>query len=173
MKNYILILGIAAVSIGSYCAYAGNSATMTVTATIAHDVSLTTTGDINIGTITINPASNDEGYVYYNVDGTVKSKSGPITAATSATPGTFTANLANPPACDGTWNCRSLMVTTAVGGIFSDEYLPGTYCVFAIANDSSNKFKVVPTQCFFRSPSETVAGTHTKTKAITISYTGG
>ncbi|MBR1648340.1 MAG: hypothetical protein IJ689_01915 [Alphaproteobacteria bacterium] len=55
MNKYILLLGIAAVSIGSYCAYAGNSATMTVTATIAHDVSLSVTEDITISAV-VNPA---------------------------------------------------------------------------------------------------------------------
>ena len=55
MKNYILILGIAGVALGSYCACAGNSATMSVTATIAHDLSLTVTRDITISAV-VDPA---------------------------------------------------------------------------------------------------------------------
>ena len=55
MNKYILLLGVAAVALGSYCAYAGNSATMSVTATIAHDVSLTKVDDIVIYAV-VNPA---------------------------------------------------------------------------------------------------------------------
>ncbi|MBR1649178.1 MAG: hypothetical protein IJ689_06250 [Alphaproteobacteria bacterium] len=55
MKNYILMLGVAGVALGSYAAMASNSATMTVTATIAHDVSLTVTRDITISAV-VNPA---------------------------------------------------------------------------------------------------------------------
>ena len=47
MNKYILMLGVAGVALGSYCAYAGNSATMTVTATIAHDVSLKVEQDLS------------------------------------------------------------------------------------------------------------------------------
>ena len=55
MNKYILMLGVAGVALGSYAAYAGNSATMNVTATIAHDVSLTVTQDITISAV-VNPA---------------------------------------------------------------------------------------------------------------------
>ena len=169
MNKYILMLGVAAVALGSYCAYAGNSATMTVTATIAHDVSLTTTGDINIGTITINPADESGGAVSYNLNGTFKNKSGSITAATDATPGTFTANIANPSACDGSSNtCGGLSVPDETLGILSGGESNNS-CQFVIVHDSSNKFKVVPSDCGFRFPYDTVVGTHTKT--ITISYT--
>ena len=95
MKNYILMLGVAAVSIGSYCAYAGNSATMTVTATIAHDVSLTVTRNISWN-MTIDPsrtygdvdcAFEFDGCEGYSVGGVI---SGSMTA------GRFTANISNP-----------------------------------------------------------------------------
>ncbi|MBR1648113.1 MAG: hypothetical protein IJ689_00770, partial [Alphaproteobacteria bacterium] len=55
MNKYILLLGIAGVALGSYAAYASNSATMTVTATIAHDVSLSVTRNIS-WTMTIDPS---------------------------------------------------------------------------------------------------------------------
>ncbi|MBR1649113.1 MAG: hypothetical protein IJ689_05900 [Alphaproteobacteria bacterium] len=61
MKNYILMLGVAGVALGSYCAYAGNSATMTVTATIAHEVNIRNISHINLGTITIDPSA-DSGF---------------------------------------------------------------------------------------------------------------
>ncbi|MBR1648584.1 MAG: hypothetical protein IJ689_03180 [Alphaproteobacteria bacterium] len=166
MNKYILMLGVAAVSIGSYCAHADNSATMTVTAIVTHDVSLTNVNDIDLGTITINPASNDELEIYYNLDGTVKSKSDPVTAATDATLGTFTANIANPSACDGSSNtCGGLSVHNIMS--FFAHGLNG--CGFAIVYDSENKFKVVPTECFAQETSDVTSGFHIK--AFTISYT--
>ncbi|MBR1648921.1 MAG: hypothetical protein IJ689_04915 [Alphaproteobacteria bacterium] len=169
MKNYILLLGIAGVALGSYAAYAGNSATMTVTATIAHDVSLSVTQDLNIGTITINPASNESGAVNYNLDGTVKSKSGPITVATDATPGTFTANIANPSACDGSsYTCGGLSIPNRISSFLGTASLNHNSCGFVINYDSSNKFKVVPTSCSFELGHMT-PGKHETT--ITISYT--
>ncbi|MBR1648008.1 MAG: hypothetical protein IJ689_00225 [Alphaproteobacteria bacterium] len=95
MKKYILLLGIAAVSIGSYCAYADNSATMTVTATIAHDVSLNVTRNISWN-MTIDPSQTYgsvdcsgevDGCEDYNEVGVI---SGSMTA------GRFTANIPNP-----------------------------------------------------------------------------
>ncbi|MBR1648597.1 MAG: hypothetical protein IJ689_03250 [Alphaproteobacteria bacterium] len=58
MNKYILMLGIAAVSIGSYAAMASNSATMNVTATIAHETNIRNISDINLGTITIDPSKS-------------------------------------------------------------------------------------------------------------------
>ena len=98
MKNYILMLGIAAVSIGSYAAYAGNSATMTVTATIAHDVSLNVTRNIS-WTMTIDP-SQTRGDVDCTGehDGCDYANGGVISG--SMTAGRFTANIPNP----SNWN---------------------------------------------------------------------
>ncbi|MBQ8677607.1 MAG: hypothetical protein IJ529_03985 [Alphaproteobacteria bacterium] len=172
MKNYILMLGVAGVAFGSYCAYADNEATMTVTATINHDVSLSVTQDLNIGTITINPASTREDHeIYYNLDGTVKHINGDaVTAATSLTPGIFTANIANPSACNtASASCGGLSVTEDVYGIFSGDSSESDQCYLVIVHDSANRFKVVPDSCYFRFSSSVVAGTHTKT--ITISYT--
>ena len=50
------MLGVAAMSIGSYCAHADNSATMTVTARIEHDVSLTVSNPNATINIIVNPA---------------------------------------------------------------------------------------------------------------------
>ncbi|MBR1648754.1 MAG: hypothetical protein IJ689_04045 [Alphaproteobacteria bacterium] len=170
MKNYILMLGIAGIALGSYAAYASNSATMTVTATIAHDVSLSVTQNLSLGTITINPADLTEGYVYYNSDGTFKSKSGAVTAATNATPGNFTANIANPSACNtASTSCGGLSVPGDIEGLLSGDDAGMNDVYLAIVYDGSNRFRVVPTSLGFRYPSDTVAGTHTKT--ITISYT--
>ncbi|MBR1649405.1 MAG: hypothetical protein IJ689_07420, partial [Alphaproteobacteria bacterium] len=72
-------------------------------------------------------------------------------------------------ACDGSsFTCGGLSVPERVIDILGESRGYNS-CVFVIKHDSSNKFKVVPVRCDFRSPSDTVAGTHTKT--ITISYT--
>ena len=94
MKNYILMLGIAGIALGSYAAYASNSATMTVTATIAHDVSLTVTRNISWN-MTIDP-SRTEGDVDCSgeVDGCETTYGGVISG--SMTAGRFTANIPNP-----------------------------------------------------------------------------
>ncbi|MBR1649244.1 MAG: hypothetical protein IJ689_06590 [Alphaproteobacteria bacterium] len=103
MKNYILMLGVAGVALGSYCAYAGNSATMTVTATIAHDVSLNVDHDLNMGTITINPGADWSGGGSFGIrqDGTINFKSDNIISVTGFSFGTFTANVPDSCKVDG------------------------------------------------------------------------
>ncbi|MBR1649042.1 MAG: hypothetical protein IJ689_05530 [Alphaproteobacteria bacterium] len=170
MNKYILLLGVAGVALGSYCAYAGNSATITVTATIAHDVSLSVTQDLNIGTITINPANiYTYGEVNYNLDGTVKNQHGAVITATAATPGIFTANIANPSACDGSSDtCGDLSIPNRISSFLGTASLNHNGCDFVINYDSSNKFKVVPTGCDFE-VGHTTPGKHEAT--ITVSYT--
>ena len=95
MNKYILLLGVAGVALGSYVAYAGNSATMTVTATIAHDVSLNVTRNISWN-MTIDP-SQTWGDVDCpgDVDGCEIEDSGGVISG-SMTAGRFTANIPNP-----------------------------------------------------------------------------
>ncbi|MBR1649010.1 MAG: hypothetical protein IJ689_05360, partial [Alphaproteobacteria bacterium] len=86
-------LGIAGVALGSYAAYAGNSATMTVTATIAHDVSLSVTQNIS-WTMTIDPSQTyDDVDCWGSVDGCEIQKA---YGTSSMTAGRFTANIPNP-----------------------------------------------------------------------------
>ncbi|MBR1649447.1 MAG: hypothetical protein IJ689_07630 [Alphaproteobacteria bacterium] len=92
MNKYILLLGVAGVALSSYAAIASNSATMNVTATINHDVSLSVTRALNIGTITIDP-SYDEGGATINIDGTFYNHDGGIISLSGYTPGQFTANI--------------------------------------------------------------------------------
>ncbi|MBR1648815.1 MAG: hypothetical protein IJ689_04365 [Alphaproteobacteria bacterium] len=171
MKNYILMLGVAGVALGSYCAYAGNSATMTVTATIAHDVSLTKTQDLSLGTITINPAydgsltwgyDDDSGVLYNDNEGDL--------TLTNYSAGTFTANIPNPSACTGITNsCGGLTVTNGITNIFggSDD---SNFCYFAIKySGSPNTFKVRPSDCSIEDVSIVTPGSHSGT--LTISYT--
>ncbi|MBR1648587.1 MAG: hypothetical protein IJ689_03200 [Alphaproteobacteria bacterium] len=56
MNKYILLTAIAGVAFASYCAYADNEATMTVTATVIHDVSLEKFGGNPNILLLINPA---------------------------------------------------------------------------------------------------------------------
>ncbi|MBR1648635.1 MAG: hypothetical protein IJ689_03445 [Alphaproteobacteria bacterium] len=174
MKKYILLFGVAAVSIGSYCAYAGNTATMTVTATIAHDVSLSVTQDLDMGTITINPGykNNLTTYWTYSDSGVISYiTQGAIISADNATLGTFTANIPNPSACD--------RIADACGGLtyeyidIEDNFFGGNNgengCFLNIKySGTENIFKVVP-GCVFGELSSVTAGNYSDT--FTISYT--
>ena len=172
MNKYILLLGIAGVALGSYCAYAGNSATMTVTATIAHDVSLTGTGDISLGTITVNPGYTGTDTEWsYSDSGIPSIESGEgIVSLSNQTVGTFTANIPNPSACDGT--------TDECGGFSTDSDMDQTWfggsstnvnsCNWNIKHISGNSFKLFIYQCWLESPSTTTEGNRSAT--ITINY---
>ncbi|MBR1648114.1 MAG: hypothetical protein IJ689_00775 [Alphaproteobacteria bacterium] len=90
MNKYILMLGVAGVALGSYAAYAGNSATMTVTATIAHDVSINIEQEMSCGTITIDP-SQSFGAWDCNDDDT--SKNGGVMSKSGTRIGKISANV--------------------------------------------------------------------------------
>ncbi|MBQ8677521.1 MAG: hypothetical protein IJ529_03520 [Alphaproteobacteria bacterium] len=152
MNKYILMLGVAGVSIGSYCAYAGNSATMTVSATITHDVSLSVDHDLNMGTITVNPGADWDlgGQVSFALDGTgMSSISENITAYSGFSIGTFTANV--PDSCkvngmasdisDTGHPCFRAPNQIMLGNAYADE----PYVIY----DSGNKFKFQYNFIFF------------------------
>ncbi|MBR1648014.1 MAG: hypothetical protein IJ689_00255 [Alphaproteobacteria bacterium] len=169
MKNYILMLGIAGVALGSYAAYAANSATMTVTATIAHDVSLNVTQDVDLGTITINPAYTGSSTIWtYDESGAISFENqGAIVSADNATVGTFTANIPNPSSRDG----LDIQATSGevIAGFFGGA---GTnnHCEMTIRyTGSENNFKVFPSACDINDMSGVTTGEHTQT--ITIFYT--
>ncbi|MBQ8677339.1 MAG: hypothetical protein IJ529_02580 [Alphaproteobacteria bacterium] len=138
MHKYILMLGVAGVALGSYAAYAGNSATMTVTATIAHDVSLNVTHALEFGSIVVDP-SQSNGWFTVNADETVN-KSGGIISVTGISLGTFTANV--PDSCkvngqidDNTHPCFSTETSRLImGGIAFNDPI--------VYYDSDNKFKL-------------------------------
>ena len=164
MNKYILMLGIAAVSIGSYCAYAGNSATMTVTATIEHDVSLTVTQDIDFGTITINPAYWDppQNIIQYDSTGKIWG-SECVVSGDDVTFGEFTANIPNPSSCQGDDYCGGL-------GIVDDfNFGEGNTCDWEIRHTSGNNFSLQPFSCYINNPNNLTAGEYRGT--ITINYT--
>ena len=171
MNKYILMIGLASVALGSYCAYAGNSATMTVTATIAHDVSLSVTQDLDLGTITINPAFDGAATVWhYRASGVISfDPQGAIVSAGNATVGTFTANIPNPADCDGTADCGGLSVDDTIGNFFGGSDYTNN-CDFQIQySGSANTFKVYPDVCYIGDISKVTTGTHSHT--LTISYT--
>ena len=95
MNKYILMLGVAGVALGSYAAYAGNSATMTVTATIAHDVSLNVTRNISWN-MTIDPSQTIGDIDGYQVFDDFEDKGNYGVISGSMTVGRFTANIPNP-----------------------------------------------------------------------------
>ncbi|MBR1649307.1 MAG: hypothetical protein IJ689_06915 [Alphaproteobacteria bacterium] len=165
MKNYILMLGVAGVALGSYCAYAGNSATMTVTATINHDVSLNVTQDLDMGTIIINPAyDGDDTDWSYNATGVVYGLDGAIVSADDATVGEFTANIPNPSACVGGYlECGGLEL------MYNFNFGGNNNCDIVFSHTSGNNFVVYPENCYMSDFSNITAGEHSDT--ITISYT--
>ncbi|MBR1648892.1 MAG: hypothetical protein IJ689_04765 [Alphaproteobacteria bacterium] len=121
MKKYILLIGAAAVSIGSYAAYADNSATMTVTAKIEHDVSLTKTKDLNLGTITIDPSQHaGQADIFY--DGT--SVSGGVLSVSGTQFGEFTANIPDPSTDCYDGACNIIWIESiAVDNIYINTFI--------------------------------------------------
>ncbi|MBR1648797.1 MAG: hypothetical protein IJ689_04275 [Alphaproteobacteria bacterium] len=167
MKNYILMLGIAGVAFGSYAAYAGNSATMTITVRIEHDVSLTLEGNtMDFGTIYIDPSNSDGGKVLYNESGAITRQDDYIVSASPVTPINFTANIPNPSACNNaSTGCGGLSLSNdgkAYLGRFSHC---GLYIKYT---GTENKFKLRPTGCVFDYPDEVPLGDYSDT--ITITY---
>ncbi|MBR1649184.1 MAG: hypothetical protein IJ689_06280, partial [Alphaproteobacteria bacterium] len=116
---------------------------MTVTATIAHDVSLSVDHDLNMGTVTVNPGADwsEGGNFGINSDGTILLKTGNIISVTGVSIGTFTANVPDSCKVDGiaTSNtgsdhpCFRTSGSIALGN--STAYEPD------IVYDSGNKFK--------------------------------
>ncbi|MBR1648914.1 MAG: hypothetical protein IJ689_04880 [Alphaproteobacteria bacterium] len=172
MKNYILLLGIAAVSIGSYCAYAGNSATMTVTATIAHDVSLTLEGNtMDFGTIYIDPSNTEGGYISYGESGEITHQDAYFVSASPVTPINFTANIPHPEACQNHSNiCQGLSFDENDGEVYVFGGSKTNYCQLIINyTGSGNNFKILLGYCDIYYPEYVTPGDYEGT--VTISYT--
>lgn len=166
------MLGVAGLAFGSYCAYADNSATMTVTATIAHDVSLKTTGDINLGTITVNPAYTGWTDWQYSDSGVVSYiNKGAIISAPDITVGTFTANISNPEACSTANDyCGGLYLESDNGDDFLSLFTESgsdSACFFYIKySGDGNNFKVYPRNCTIYDISKVTPDRHTGTLII-------
>ncbi|MBR1648870.1 MAG: hypothetical protein IJ689_04650 [Alphaproteobacteria bacterium] len=151
MNKYILLLGVAGVALGSYCAYASNSATMTVTATIVHDVSLTLGESLSFGNLTINPSETSGGIAFRNP--TEVDYGGGVMAVRDYHIGTFTANVPNPSQRTGlSVTDNNDMAGFVVGNL-------------GIEHKSGNQFEVGGSIDYSSVPSE---GEHSGT--ITISY---
>ena len=139
MNKYILLLGVAGVALGSYAAYAGNSATMTVTATIAHDVSLSVTQNISWN-MTIDP-SQTRGDVDCpgDIDGCEAQSSFGVISG-SMTAGRFTANIPNPANYENVLSLEESGDITI--NINSDEYGDKFYATIWINHVSGYEFAV-------------------------------
>ncbi|MBR1648057.1 MAG: hypothetical protein IJ689_00475 [Alphaproteobacteria bacterium] len=140
MKNYILLLGVAGVALGSYAAYAGNTATMQVSATIAHDASLSWVEDISIGTITIDPSQKSGSFICgfdggIALAGDIEMKEGGVISVSGGHPGRIRANL---PDLNGPMN--NITITPSplvVDGLSIDSF-------YLVYTDESNIYQVMP-----------------------------
>ncbi|MBR1648353.1 MAG: hypothetical protein IJ689_01995 [Alphaproteobacteria bacterium] len=179
MNKYILMLGVAGVALGSYAAYAGNEDTMYVGVTIVHDVSLTKTRDINLGTITLNPDANSNSETVWNYNSSgeyIAGRGNGIVSADNATVGIFTANISNPSDCDsndGYVSCGGLSIYGNndhwIDSLFSGDYDHYDNCAFRFKySGSENNFIVYPSECVIGDLSSITPGT--KTGTLTISY---
>ncbi|MBR1649379.1 MAG: hypothetical protein IJ689_07280 [Alphaproteobacteria bacterium] len=140
MKNYILLLGVAGVALGSYCAYAGNSATMTVTATIAHDVSLNVTRNIS-WTMTIDPSKTLGDVDCFNTVDRCEIEDSEGVISGSMTAGRFTANI---PSTNNWLNVLSFEENDSSYGLIidSNEYGNKFYVNIQIEHVSGYEFAV-------------------------------
>ncbi|MBR1648441.1 MAG: hypothetical protein IJ689_02455 [Alphaproteobacteria bacterium] len=181
-KTFLTIL-LAGISCTAYNA-AAVSENFAISTTIDHeitlgnfraasaDANLNVTGDINLGTITVNlnNPENTYGFVWYNENGVVRQTYGPVVSATNITVGYFNADIPNPEACRGqTSSCGGLSLSpNHLGGILGAG--KQNTCGFYIKYVSGNTFKVYPYGCSYEKPVDvnTVAGTHTST--ISIEY---
>ena len=173
MNKYILLLGVAGVALGSYAAYADNSATMTVTAKIEHDVSLSVEGNtMDFGTIYIDPSNTEGGEIQYNESGEITHQDAYFVSASPVTPMNFTANIPNKTACNSASQyCGGLDL---IGGSGAEAYVFGetgnNYCQFYIKyTGAGNNFKIIPNSCVVDNPESVILGDHEAT--ITIEYT--
>ncbi|MBR1648039.1 MAG: hypothetical protein IJ689_00385 [Alphaproteobacteria bacterium] len=178
----LLLLGL------SYTAYnaAAVSENFAISTTIDHeitlgnfraasaDANLDVKGDINLGTIYINPIYSgdpttwgytDSGIIGYN-------NQGAIIRADNQSVGFFTANIANPEACNTATNsCGGLEV---FGGYRSAVYPFGSggekWCHSYIKySGEGNLFKVFLSHCYLDTVSDIIPAT--RTASLTITYT--
>ena len=142
------------------------------------DAGLNVTGDINLGTIVINPDYTG-GYTLWTYDeqGNINYPTGKgIVSAPNAQVGYFTANIPNPHACDTPdYACGGLRVVGDDGidyilGMFTGEYFSDS-CAFNIQyTGNDNRFKVYPSSCTMPADmSKVTQGNHSRN--LPISYT--
>ncbi|MBR1649169.1 MAG: hypothetical protein IJ689_07765 [Alphaproteobacteria bacterium] len=180
----LLLLGV------SYTAYnaAAVSENFAISTTIDHEITLGNfktsaadpdvrkKGDLNMGTIYVNPNATKETPFWYDSSGIFYKGSwgDAIVSADNATVGTFTANIPNPSDCIDSSNqaCGGLLITGTsegyIGSLFGGS--DGNGCYFYIDySESSEEFKVYPGDCMIMAPTTVTKGVHTGT--LTISYT--
>ncbi|MBR1649186.1 MAG: hypothetical protein IJ689_06290 [Alphaproteobacteria bacterium] len=180
-KTFLILL-LADVSYTAYNAVAV-SENFAISTTIDHEVTLgsfraasaddlTVTGDINIGTITINPADG-YGEVWYDSAGNVSRLEGGVIAATKATFGTFTANVEHPELCEGN-NSACAGLSTPDNGYIFDVFGGGgnthsSYCDSNLKYSGEGKvFYRVLRYCRYADPQYAPAGVYTSYTTITL-----
>ena len=140
------------------------------------DAGLNTTGDIDMGTITLNPAGKV--YTFWNYDylGRYRYRAGNmIVAADNITVGMFTANIDNPEACNtDTSDCGGLSITAIDGRIFHNFFGgDGNNCAFYFRySGHGNIFTVFPYVCTIATNVSSITPGK-KQRTITINYTSG
>ena len=185
INKTFLILLLASLTYTVYNA-AAVSETFEISTTIDHEIvlgsfsaasadgNLNKTEDINLGTITINPAHDGETYWRYSDSGIVDiDHPGAVISADMAIVGRFTANIQNPEDCVNIIHgdtCNGLSVTEYIDNLFGGSASDLNGCGFAFKYvESENIFRVYPSHCYMDTPSKVTSGTHTGT--LTISYT--
>ena len=144
---------------------------MTVTATIARDVNLIVTHELELGTITVDPSFESTGWWYDN-EGNINDKLKGFTSADTPTFGTFTANVPNPSACNNDLSCGGLTFTGGKSaGKFDNMFGTGSgSCYFKIKyTGTENNFIVSPYGCNISDMSK-VTFNEVNSKTITIEY---
>ncbi|MBR1649378.1 MAG: hypothetical protein IJ689_07275 [Alphaproteobacteria bacterium] len=178
----LLLLGV------SYTAYnaVAVSENFAISTTIDHEITLgnfhaanteidvSKTGDMNFGTIVLNPAATEATYWRYALTGEFMLKSGDaIISADNARLGTFTANIPNPRVCyTPAVSCEGLSITGNFSR-FLDNFFGGSGssngCGFGIQYIDNSVFRVYCDWCHIDDVSKVNAGI--KTGTLTINYT--
>ena len=185
-KTFLILL-LAGISYTAYNATAV-SENFAISTTIDHEITLgnfraasadanvSKTGDLNMGTIYINPAyTGSEGAVWaYNSSGIVSYiVKGPVVSASNINVGTFSADIPNLSACSkGGTSCGGLSVwgnsNHDIINIFGGDDV-SNWCYFYLQySGSGNTFYVYPYSCNLKDVSKVTRGLHTGT--LTISY---
>ncbi|MBR1648678.1 MAG: hypothetical protein IJ689_03665 [Alphaproteobacteria bacterium] len=128
--------------------------------TSAADGNLTKTGDIDLGTIYLDPTTYAEAsvQVLYDDEGSVISKYNVISVSPQKV-GYFTANIPNPEECNGEDTCHFGELLVHIGGGYVDCLVKYT--------GSDNLFKVYGYEFYIDNFEETVFGQYSESFTIT------
>ncbi|MBR1649204.1 MAG: hypothetical protein IJ689_06380 [Alphaproteobacteria bacterium] len=180
-KTFLILL-LAGVSYTAYNAVAV-SENFEISTAIDHEIVLanfrssniddiTKTGDIDLGTIVINPGHSAYSSWGYDESGTIRYyNKGAIVSASNALPGYFIASTSHYGTCSSySMPCGDLMVVTS-DGTNALHYMFGggydNYCIFFITyTGSGDLFKVFPSSCEITARSKIASGSYSETITI-------